>query len=295
MGFFSGVASAVTGAVGSIIGGAQAQHGADKDRNFQKEQQAHLDERDDNKYQRMVKDLKKAGLNPALAYGGASPGSPQQANASNAYTQAGGKIADLMSAASAQDIQRQNLDVQRQNIAADTDLKKQEAINKEIEANGKELDNALKVVQGDTERLKGKLIAAQTAHERRRILETNQRTKNLSVEEKNRMVELATKEFELQLSKQNPRNKLANMIEEYKVEMEGKYLNHREKAEKVKILKAEIDKLVSEGKITKAEADSWENSLFMRNTKSVIGAISDVAGVFDKASRAASRMGGRRR
>lgn len=278
MGFFSGISNVLSGVASAVVGTAGSVHGAKKDKDFQKEQQAHLDERDDSKYQRMVADLKKAGLNPALAYGGASPGSPQQASASNAYSQAGGKIADLMMASSAQDIQRQNLDVQRQNIAADTDLKKQEAINKEIEATGKEMDNALKVIQGDTERLKGKLISAQTEHERRKILETDQRTKNLTVEQRNKLIELATKEFDLQVSKQDPRKQLANMIEDYRVEMEQKHLNHREQAEKIKILKAQIEKLVQEGKITKAEAESWENSLFMRNFKSVIGAIDKTAG-----------------
>lgn len=294
MGFFSGVSHALSGAVSGVVGAAGSLIGAKADRDFQKSQQSHLDARDDTKYQRMVADLKKAGLNPALAYGGASPGTPQQASASNAYSQAGGKIADLMSASSAQDIQRQNLDVQRENIAADTDLKKQEAINKEIEATGKELDNVLKNVQADNEKLKGKLITAQTQHELRKIVQTDEATKNLTLEQQNKIIELASKKFDLELKKQDPRNRLENMIEEYRVEMEGKHLNHREKAEKIKIIRAELEKLVQEGKITKAEAESWENSLFMRNYKSVIGAIDDTVGVIGDGVKAATRTCGGR-
>lgn len=268
MGFFSGLAGAVVGSVGSLFG-------AHQDRKAQRSMQGHLDSRDDTKYQRMVTDLKAAGLNPALAYGGATPGSPPQAQQSNAYSSAASNVASLINAAGQRDIQKANLEAQRDNIVADTDLKKQEAINKEIEANGKQLDNALKTIQGDNEKLKGKLISAQTEHERRKILETDQRTRNLTVEQKNRLVELATKEFDLQVSKQDPRKQVANMIEMYKLEVADKKLNQAERNTKVNMIKAQIQNLVSQGKITEAEAKSWENSLFMRNYKSVIGAISD--------------------
>nr|WEW54447.1 MAG: DNA pilot protein [Microvirus Sku111] len=277
MGFFSGLAGAVTGAVGGLLG-------AHSDRKHQDKQQAHMDELNATRYQTTVKDLEAAGLNKALAYGGMSPPSPTQVTGNNRMSETMKNAGELMLNSSQYDVARQNAEVQRKNIQADTDLKKQEAINKEIEATGKDLDNQLKVLGKDTERLKQKLLSSQNQHELKKILNTEQEFRNLSAQEQATIIDTATKQWELKLSKEDPRNNLAERIEQFRAEKETRHLSVVEQRERQKLLLAQIQKLKAEGKITDAEAKSWENSIYMKNYKSVIGAISDTVGAVKKAA-----------
>ena len=103
MGFFDGIVSSAIGAVGSLLGGSQANAAnidiansanqlavaqTDKQMQFQKEQRA-------TQYQTAVEDMQKAGLNPMLAYsqGGAgnlagAAATPQRAEVRDVITPA---------------------------------------------------------------------------------------------------------------------------------------------------------------------------------------------------------------
>nr|WEW54414.1 MAG: DNA pilot protein [Microvirus Sku117] len=263
MGFLGSVVGAVGSLAGSVLG-----HKADKDA------QKHQDARDDNKYQRTVADLEKAGLNKVLAVQGMSPSGGQDVRKNPGPGQA---IADFSREYSAQSVARDKLEAEKKNIQADTDLKRQESLNKEKETIGKELDNQLKVLGKDTERIKQKLLATQNLHELKKIVNTEQQLRNLSEQEKSAIIDNARKSWELDMAKRDPANSLHEQIERYKNMVATRNLDYKTKVVTREKLLEEINKLVNEGRITEAEAKSWKNTIFGKNAGTVWSGIMDAA------------------
>lgn len=264
MGFLSSAVGAIGSLAGSVLG-----HKADK------EAQRHQDARDDNKYQRTVEDLEKAGLNKVLAVQGMSPTGGQDVRKSNP----GQAIADFSREYSAQSVARDKLVAEKKNIQADTDLKKQEALNKEKELVGKDLENQLKVLGKDTEKIKQKLLATQNLHELKKMLNTEQQLKNLSQQEKAAIIDNTRKNWELDQAKMDPVNSLQEKIERYKIMVNERHLDYQTKVIARKKLLEELDQLVNEGRITEAEAKSWKNTVFGKNAGTIWSGLMDVAGI----------------
>ena len=138
MGMFDGIVSSAIGAVGSLLGGAQANQAnvdiansanqlavaqSDKQMQFQKDMRA-------TQYQTAVDDLQKAGLNPMLAYtqGGAgnlsgASATPQRAEVRDVVTPAINSALNARSNAADVALKEQNTEVsnaQIQNVRQDT-------------------------------------------------------------------------------------------------------------------------------------------------------------------------------
>lgn len=157
MGFFSGIADAVKGVVGGIgdvisspvssllgsgleyLGGRQAnaQTAASTAQQlaFQREENQRAMDFSERmagtSYQRVVKDLRKAGLNPALAYGQGGAATPSGVTSSGASYQAQNPVrgnAFAQAASTAQQLaSTEQIAAQVENIRADTDVKRAEA------------------------------------------------------------------------------------------------------------------------------------------------------------------------
>lgn len=111
-------ASTVLGPVGGVLSNAANAHQAEANRRFQERMS-------NTSYQRAVADMRKAGLNPALAYqqGGASSPSGSQANMQNAAQGLGNAANEVATSAA-----------QRRQIEAQTELTSAEAQQIKIES-----------------------------------------------------------------------------------------------------------------------------------------------------------------
>lgn len=130
MGFFDGLGSAIFGGISSLFGGLSAQDKTDerqeaaqvfnaaeaeKNRQFQEQMSS-------TAYQRGMADMKKAGLNPILAYQKSGASSPTGATASTSYTPASDVVSPAVSSALAArrlDTELDNMEQQNKNLKAE--------------------------------------------------------------------------------------------------------------------------------------------------------------------------------
>lgn len=125
MGFFSGIAS-------SLVGGAIGLFTGDKDRDTSvssaREQMAFQERMYDSRYQKQMKDMQRAGLNPILSYKQGAPGGPAGAGYSSDFSGAVSKGVSSALAARRLNAELKQVEATIDNINADTNLKHEQQV-----------------------------------------------------------------------------------------------------------------------------------------------------------------------
>lgn len=157
------IAGAAIGGLASAIGGERANSSA---RAASREQMAFQERMSNTAYQRTMADMRRAGLNPILAYkqgGASSPGgstfSPVNVGAAAATGAAAG--ANSANAASKQELEKKRLAADLLNIEEDTTLKKSQGYA--TDAQGANTRYATQLLQEQIKQSKAETASAKSA------------------------------------------------------------------------------------------------------------------------------------
>lgn len=151
--FLGSALGAVASIGGALIGSRSTRSSNAKSADMAREQMKFQERMSNTGYQRAVKDMKEAGLNPMLAYSQGPASTPSGAMA-EAKPEFGGDVGSSAVAAAAQSAQVQQMKAQVNNIKADTE-------NKHAEAENIQADTELKRTQRGTESYRPQLVTNQ--------------------------------------------------------------------------------------------------------------------------------------